>query len=60
VLNAEIWVEIGNDFKNVGIFSFLSQVNIKELIVAIDFFFGLKIVADFVFVLSVGDCEELK
>ena len=32
----------------------------RYLIVAIDFIFGLKIVANFVFVLSNGDCEELK
>ena len=60
LFNAEIFAEHGKEAKNVGIFSFLIQVITKELIVVIEFFFGHKIIADFVFVLSDGDCEELK
>jgi hypothetical protein len=60
VLDAEICIEHGKEVYNVGIFNFLIQVKIKELIHVLEFGFGLKIVAEFVFVLSDGDCEELK
>ena len=60
MLDAEICVEHGKEVNNIGIFNFLIQVKIKELIHVLEFCFGLKIVAEFVFVLSDGDCEELK
>jgi hypothetical protein len=60
VLDAEICVEHGKEVNNVGIFDFLMQVKIKELIHVLEFGFCLKIVSEFVFVLSDGDCEELK
>jgi hypothetical protein len=60
VLDAKICFEHGNDVSFVRIFDFLIQVNTVELILVIEFGFILKKVADFVFVLSDGDCEELK
>ena len=60
MLDAEICVEHGKEVNNVGIFDFLIQVKIKELIDVLEFGFGLKIVAEFCFVLSDGDCEELQ
>ncbi len=60
MLDAKICFEHGNDVSIVGIFDFLIQVNIVKLILVIEFGFGLKKVAEFVFVLSDGDCEELK